>query len=69
VLDQYGVQTVFINAEATGNRRLAQGGWVRVWEDYDFNIWVRDTPANKTAIERARALPRPMTARPVVFGQ
>jgi hypothetical protein len=52
-------QTVFIPAQARLNRRLAGGGWVRVWEDYAFNIWVRDTPANHAAIERARSIEQP----------
>lgn len=64
VLDKHGVQTVFIQASARGNMRLeASKKWKLVWEDYDFNIWVRDTPQNREAIERALALPRPVTAR------
>jgi hypothetical protein len=59
VLDHWKIQTVFIPADAPGNARLAVSGWQRVYEDFAFNLWVRDTPANQAVIERARSLERP----------
>ena len=64
VLDKYRVQSIFIEAGSPGNIALYQSGrWVRVWEDFDYNIWVRDTPANKESIARAQELPRPTTVQ------
>lgn len=56
VLDKWKVQTIFLPAEAPVSTLLARGGWTRVWEDYEFNIWVRATKENQGAIERARAI-------------
>lgn len=66
VLDRWNVQTIFIPNDARVNPLLARGNaWVRVWEDYEFNIWVRNTPANQAVIQNALAIPRklPVLAR------
>ncbi len=56
VLDDWDVQTVFADSDWPVNDALAEAGWLAVWRAPDFTIWVRDTPANQPAIERARAL-------------
>ena len=61
-------QTVFIPADARLNVRLVRGGWVRVWEDYAFTIWVRDTPVNRAAIQRARTIEQPPKGLPRYSG-
>ncbi len=59
VLDEWGVQAAIVPVDARLNPRLSSAGWVRVWEDYAFNIWVRNTPQNQPVIEKAKALPQP----------
>ncbi len=58
VLDSWEVQTVFVPIEARLNMRLAAGGWAMVWAGPRFVIWVRDTPENRPAIDRAMRLER-----------
>ena len=59
VLDRWNAQTLFLPADAAVLAKLPQAGWVRVWEDFLFQIWVRDTPGNRRAIDRARSIPKP----------
>ena len=59
VLDRWDAQTLLLPSEARVNAALSADGWVRVWEDLQWRIWVRDRAANQVAIARARALPRP----------
>ena len=65
ILDHWNVETLFVPVAAKVNLHLAEGGWERVWEDFRFNIWVRDTPENRAAIDKARSLtkPKPWLAR------
>ena len=54
VLDQWNAQTLFLPATAAVNKALAESSdWVRVWQDFQFNIWVRRTEENQAVIERA----------------
>jgi hypothetical protein len=60
VLDQYDSQTLFLPVEAPVNAKLwADGGWTRVYEDFSFAIWVRNSPQNAAIIEKALSLPAP----------
>lgn len=60
VLDQWDVQTVFVPVEKKINLRLeASPDWTRVWEDYAFSLWVRDTPANRAVIDKAAKMGKP----------
>jgi hypothetical protein len=66
VLDRWGVQTAFLPVDALGNAALERSGrWTRVYEDLDWAIWVRSTPANQEAIDRAQAMPRPAPWRQI----
>lgn len=60
VLKRWEVQTIMIPVEAPGNARLqASGEWVRVWEDFQFNLWVLKSETNEVLIARAMTMPRP----------
>jgi hypothetical protein len=59
-LDHWNVQTLFLPVDAPVNAKLnTVGGWVRVYEDFEWLLWVRDTPQNRPSIERALSLPKP----------
>ena len=64
VLDRWEVQTLFVESGEVINALLPDDAWKLVFEDYAYKIWVRNTPANQTAIDRALALPlgRPFEA-------
>lgn len=59
VLDHWQTQTLLLPVEAPVNARLAEDpAWVRVYEDFQWILWVRDTPSNRPAIDRALVYPR-----------
>jgi hypothetical protein len=44
ILDRWGIQTLLLRADAPIQARLPENGWLRVWEDFRYTVWVRDTP-------------------------
>jgi hypothetical protein len=57
ILNRWEIQTLLLRAYAPIQARLPGKGWVLVWEDFAYTVWVRDTVENQPAIQRALALP------------